>query len=152
MRDEYIPAFLELAKAMTDKTLLTDLEKYQKVKSESDASFKANEKRVVELQFDRNQLENEKAALAKDKVTLEVTKRELDDMAKKASEAYQEADRLKQSLTTELASLDAQRASIAKDKVVLAEEKNKLSRVQEKVDGFKAAYEEKLAKLKAVVG
>ena len=40
MRDEYIPAFLELAKAMTDKTLLADLDKYQKAKSESDAAFK----------------------------------------------------------------------------------------------------------------
>lgn len=86
MRDEYIPAFLELAKAMTDKTLLADLQKYQDIKSESDASFKANEKRVVELQFDRNQLENEKAALAKDKVDLEAAKVEVVNMAAKAQQ------------------------------------------------------------------
>lgn len=70
MRDEYIPAFLELAKAFNDKALLDSFSNYQKVKEASDESFKANEKRVVELQFDRNHLENEKAALAKDKVAL----------------------------------------------------------------------------------
>lgn len=152
MRDEYIPAFLELAKAMTDKTLLADLEKYQKVKSESDESFKANEKRVVELQFDRNQLENEKAALAKDKVALEAAKVEVVNMAAKAQAGYQEANKLRESLSTELAAQASQRASLATTEALLLDEKDKLTKAREKVAAVKAEYEEKLAKLKAVVG
>lgn len=152
MRDEYIPAFLELAKAMTDKTLLADLDKYQKVKSESDAAFKANEKRVVELQFDRNQLENEKAALAKDKVALEASKVEVVNMAAKAQAGYQEASKLRESLSTELATQASQRASLATTEALLLDEKDKLTKAREKVAVVKAEYEEKLAKLKAVVG
>lgn len=152
MRDEYIPAFLELAKAMTDKTLLADLQKYQDIKTESDASFKANEKRVVELQFDRNQLENEKAALAKDKAALEVTKRELNEMSQKASETYHAADTAKLSLTTQIEALDAQRASIAKEQVLLANRVVMVDKAEKEVASLKAEYEEKLAKLKAVVG
>mgnify|MGYP000878558179 CR=1 FL=1 len=152
MRDEYIPAFLELAKAINDKAFLKDLEKYQAIKDEADASFKANEKRVVELQFDRNQLENEKAAVAKDKVAFEVSKRELDEMSKKTQEAYQEANSLKGSLLTEVALLDAQRASIAKAERILNDRKDKLVQAEAKLVATQAEYEEKLAKLKAVVG
>lgn len=152
MRDEYIPAFLELAKAINDKTFLKDLEKYQAIKDEADASFKANEKRVVELQFDRNQLENEKAALAKDKVDLEAAKVEMINMAAKAQAGYQEASKLRESLSTELAAQASQRASLATTEALLLDEKDKLVKAREKVAAVKAEYEEKLAKLKAVVG
>ena len=152
MRDEYIPAFLELAKAMTDKTLLADLDKYQKVKSESDASFKANEKRVFELQFDRNQLENEKVALLKDRDDLNGTKLQLDDMSKKTAQAYQDANKLKQDLTAQLAALDDQRASIAKEKAILVTRDKNYTKAESILAATQAEYEEKLAKLKAVVG
>ena len=152
MRDEYIPAFLELAKAMTDKTLLADLQKYQDIKSESDASFKANEKRVVELQFDRNQLENEKVALLKDRDDLNGTKLQLDDMSKKTAQAYQDANKLKQDLTAQLAALDDQRASIAKEKAILVTRDKNYTKAESILAATQAEYEEKLAKLKAVVG
>lgn len=146
-----ISEFVELANAFKNPDVLKTMEAFVAKSTEATKAIKANEKLVVELQFDRNALAQEKTEFTKAQDKLAKDQAEMSRKDQTFREGLQGLEAMRVDLSTKLMSIELQEASMAKQTAILADKVAKLDKKTEQVDALKGELEAKLENLKALV-
>lgn len=146
-----ISEFVELAKAFNDKATLKLMEDFALQKKLADEAIKYNEKLAVNLQFDRNVLEGEKANLAKAKEALTKEQAKVANASEIVADAQQEAAKARQKIIDTQFVLDAHIDDTQAANKRLADKEAKLDAKLAKAQALEDELNTKLNNLKTIV-